>query len=79
MDRVVVGRGGSCELEYEVDIEGSVLRWEFVTTSHDVGYSVLYKSESAASFKKSSRIQMDTKEVVSSIFIKFSRRHFNNS
>ena len=51
MDRVVVGRGGSCELEYEVEAEGSLVRWEFVSTSYDVSYGLFYKEPSAAKKK----------------------------
>lgn len=46
MDRVVVRRGGNCELEYEVDVEESVLKWEFVSTSHDVSYCWFFRHTS---------------------------------
>ena len=48
---MVVGRGGSCELEYEVEAEGSLVRWEFVSTSYDVSYGLFYKEPSAAKKK----------------------------
>ena len=51
MDRVVVGRGGSCELEYEVAAEGSLVRWEFVSTSYDISFGLFYKESSAAKKK----------------------------
>ena len=60
-----MGRGGSCELEYEVESEGSVLRWEFVSTSYDVGYGLFYKSESTENVeKKRSKQRKSVEEVV---------------
>ncbi len=44
MDRVVVGRGGCCELQYQVELEGSLINWEFVSTDYDVSYSIQYMS-----------------------------------
>ena len=62
---MVVGRGGSCELEYEVESEGSVLRWEFISTSYDVSYGLFYKSESVENVeKKSSKQRKSVEEVV---------------
>ena len=40
---MVVGRGGSCELEYEVAAEGTVISWEFISTDYDVSYGLFYK------------------------------------
>ena len=56
MDRVIVGRGGSCELEYEVESDGSILRWEFISTCHDIGYGWFHRQHSTK--KKPKHIQV---------------------
>ncbi|XP_064392019.1 SEC14-like protein 2 isoform X1 [Halichondria panicea] len=52
MDRVVVGRGGCCELEYQVELEGSLIRWEFISTCYNISYSILYKDSEAKQSKE---------------------------
>ena len=38
MERVVVGRRETCELEFPVSQPGTVLRWEFVTSDHGITF-----------------------------------------
>ena len=38
MERVVIGRRETCELEYQVDQPHTVLRWEFVTVDHSISF-----------------------------------------
>ncbi len=47
MDRVVVGRGGYCELEYQVELEGSLIRWEFISTGYNISYGLFYRDDSS--------------------------------
>ncbi|XP_064392024.1 SEC14-like protein 3 isoform X2 [Halichondria panicea] len=47
MDRVVVGRGGCCELEYQVELEGSLIRWEFISTGYNISYGLFYRDDSS--------------------------------
>ncbi len=44
MDRVVIGRGGACELQYDVEVEGSLINWEFISTDFDVSYGLHHKT-----------------------------------
>ena len=39
MERVVVGRRETCELGYQIDQPRTVLRWEFVTVDHSIGFA----------------------------------------
>jgi hypothetical protein len=45
MERVVVGRGSSHLISHHVDTPGSVLRWDFMSTDHDISYGWYLKSE----------------------------------
>lgn len=38
MERVVVGRGGTCELEFHILCPRTVLQWEFVSVDYDVSF-----------------------------------------
>ena len=49
---MVVGRGGCCELEYQVELEGSLIRWEFISTGYNISYSILYKDSEAKQSKE---------------------------
>ncbi len=49
----MVGRGGCCELQYQVELEGSLINWEFISTGYDVGYGLFYCREDSARRKQS--------------------------
>ena len=40
MQRVLVSRGSSHKITFEVEQEQSVLVWEFVSSSYDIGFGV---------------------------------------
>lgn len=41
---LIAGVGGWKKLKYKVDVENSILRWEFMTEGGDIGFRVYYKS-----------------------------------
>jgi hypothetical protein len=43
MDLVQVGRGSTVQLEYHIEVVGSAIRWEFITTDYDIGFGIFYK------------------------------------
>ena len=63
MERVVVGRGGTCELEFHIHHPRTVLQWEFVSVDYDVSFG-WYIRESRKRKMTSSK---SLKEVVSSM------------
>ncbi len=44
---MVVGRGGCCELEYQVELEGSLIRWEFISTGYNISYGIFHRDDSS--------------------------------
>ena len=61
MERVVIGRGGSRELEFQISHPRTVLRWEFVSVDYDVSFGWYLKEVRKRSLKSSKVL----KEVVS--------------
>ena len=61
MERVIIGRGGTCELEFHISHPRTVLSWEFVSVDYDVSFG-WYLKEAKRKKLKSSKI---LKEVVS--------------
>lgn len=45
MEKVVVSRGSSHKLTFDVMEAGSLLVWEFVSTDHDIGFGVFFLGE----------------------------------
>ena len=37
-ERIVVGRRETCGLEFHIEQPGTVLRWEFITVDHSIGF-----------------------------------------
>ena len=54
MERVVIGRRETCELEYQIEQPGTVLRWEFVTIDHSISFGWLLKEAKRKSSNASS-------------------------
>eukprot|EP00731_Ephydatia_muelleri_P025329 Em0017g412a len=48
MERLVVSRGSSHNLEFPVEIPGTSIRWELITIDHDIGFGWFQKFEAAA-------------------------------
>jgi hypothetical protein len=61
MERVVIGRGSSCELEFHISHPQTVLSWEFVSTDYDISFG-WFRKEVITRKLKSSKI---LKEIVS--------------
>ena len=38
MERVVIGRRETYELEFQIEQSGTVLRWEFITVDHSISF-----------------------------------------
>jgi hypothetical protein len=41
MERILIGRGSSHKLKFDVAEVGSTLLWEFVSTDYDISFGVL--------------------------------------
>ena len=53
MERVVVGRKGIYELEFQISHPCTVLRWEFVTINYDLSYNWYLKEAQRRKTKSS--------------------------
>ncbi len=61
MERLVIGRGSSCELEFHISHPQTVLSWEFISTDYDISFG-WFRKEIVTRKLKSSKI---LKEIVS--------------
>ena len=50
MERVVIGRRETYELEFQIEQPGTVLRWEFVTVDHSISYGWFIKGTAKRKF-----------------------------
>ena len=62
MERVVVGRGGTCEVEFQISVPRTLLSWEFVSVDYDVSFGWFLKEWRKRKLKASSKF---LREVVS--------------
>ena len=61
MERVVIGRGSTCELEFHISHPRTVLSWEFVSTDYDISFGWFTKEIKTRKLKSSKIL----KEIVS--------------
>ena len=72
MERVVIGRGGTCELEFHISLPRTVLSWEFISVDYDVSFGWYLKELEKRKLKSSKSL----KEVVS-MHLVFARHTHN--
>ena len=64
MERVVIGRGGTCEVEFHISRPRTVLSWEFVSIDYDISFG-WFRREIKTRKPKSSK---SLKEIVSFMY-----------